>query len=82
MPKKDNAPIMNAVPRDGMKEKYLVNKEDFKAHQKNKITPNYLQSSDFNATSSKRRNKEIQEKQSKKNFLKDYPGMNQQHHDQ
>ena len=42
MPKKDNAPIMNAVPRDGMKEKYLVNKEDFAAHQKNKITPNYL----------------------------------------
>ena len=35
------------VMRDGQKEKYLVNKEEIKIKEMEKVMPNYLQTTDY-----------------------------------
>ena len=73
---KSNDPSMKStVMRDGNREKYLVNKEDIKTTQDQKVMPNYLQTSDYHIWTQKTKSEEIAEKQKKKNFLQDYTGL-------
>ena len=60
IPMKSHDPAYKGVVmRDGIKEKYLVNKEEIKIKELEKVMPNYLQTTDYYIHTKKQKNEEI-----------------------